>query len=185
MKVIDLTHSSKHKINAEINHFCGGKSIEKFWLTGLQKGLGGFSFTDPQSDGADEKFMASLAFFNEGLGVYCRNMYKNFLVLIPEKTITRMEIKKQQDIISPYSLSLFTLLKNMGVSDHTASKYLMPKEIIQENKPQFIIRTPEKYFSLEIDKISPDRLINLLKKTKFVAMTDIQLEPPHIKHRML
>ncbi|MBK9553474.1 MAG: hypothetical protein IPO45_15050 [Saprospiraceae bacterium] len=68
MKVIDLTHSSKHKINAEINHFCGGKSVEKFWLTGFQKGLGGFSFTDPQSDGPDEKFMASLAFFNTGLG---------------------------------------------------------------------------------------------------------------------
>lgn len=185
MKVIDLTHSSKHKINAEIDHFCGGKSIEKFWLTGFQKGLGGFSFTDPQSDVADEKFMASLAFYNSGLGVYCRNMYKNFLVLIPEKTITRMEIKKKQDIISPYSLSLFTLLKNIGVSDHTASKYLMPKEIIVESKPQFTIRTTDKYLSLEIDKISPDTLIKLLKKTKFVAMTDIHLEPPHIKHRIL
>lgn len=185
MKVLDLTHSSKHKIDAEIEHFCGGKSIDKFWLTGFQKGLGGLSFSDPQSDGADEKFMATLAFYNAGLGVYCRNMYKNFLVLIPENIITKIEIKKQQDIISPYSFSLFTLLKNVGVSDHTASKYLMPKEIIQENKPKFIIRTTEKYFSLEIDKISPDRLIKLLKKTKFVAMTDIQLEAPQIKQKIL
>jgi hypothetical protein len=185
MKVIDLTHSSKHKINAEIDHFCGGKSIEKFWLAGFQKGLGGFSFTDPQSDVAEEKFMSSLAFYNAGIGIYCRNMYKNFLVLIPENIIIRMEIIKQQDIISPYRLSLFTLLKNIGVSDHTACKYLMPKEIIMESKPQFTIHTTDKYLSLEIDKISPDTLIKLLKKTKFAAMTDIQLESPHIKHRML
>jgi hypothetical protein len=181
MKVIDLTNTSKHKINADIEHLCGGKSIEKFWLTGFQKGLGGFSFTDPQSDSTEEKFMASLAFFNAGLGVYCRNMYKNFLVLIPENIITKIEIKKQQDIISPYRLSPFTLLKIIGVSDHTATKYLMPKEIIQENKPQFIIRTTEKYFSLEIDKISPDRLINMLKKTTFVDITEVKIEPPHIK----
>ncbi len=181
MKVIDLTNTSKHKINADIDHLCGGKSIEKFWFTGFQKGLGGFSFTDPQSSSEEEKFMASLALFNAGLGVYCRNLYKNFLVLIPETTITKIEIKKHRDIISPYRLSPFTLLKNLGVSDHTATKYLMPKEIIRENKPQFIIRTQEKYFSLDIDKISPDRLINLLKKTKFVNITEVDIEPPHIK----
>ena len=67
------------------------------------------------------------------------------------------------------------------MSDHTATKYLMPKEIIRENKPQFIIRTQDKYFLLDIDKISPDRLINLLKKTKFVNITEVDIEPPHIK----
>jgi len=182
MKVIDLTHSSKHKINAEINHFCGGKSVEKFWLTGFQKGLGGFSFTDKQSEGPDEKFMASLAIFNTGLGVYCRNMYKNFLVLIPENIITMMEIKKQRDIIAPYTMSIFSLLKNIGVSDHTASKYLMPKEIITENKPQFIIHTTEKYFTLDIDKISPEKVLSLLKKTKFVDITKVHIESPQIKY---
>ena len=147
----------------------------------FQKGLGGFSFTDPISQSEEEKFMVSVAIFNQGMGVYCRNMYKNYLVLIPEKMITKLEIHKDKDIIAPYGLSLFSLLKKIGISDYNASKYLMPKEIVSENKAKLTIRTPEKYLSLDIEKISPDKVISLLKKTKFVTLTEINIAAPQLK----
>ncbi|MBK9553475.1 MAG: hypothetical protein IPO45_15055 [Saprospiraceae bacterium] len=58
----------------------------------------------------------------------------------------------------------------------------MPKEIITENKPQFIIHTTEKYFTLDIDKISPEKVLSLLKKTKFVDITKVHIESPQIKY---
>lgn len=181
LKIIDLTIHSRHKVDAEIKHYCGGKSLDKYWFSAFQKGLGGFSFTDKIGDAVEEKFMVSVAIFTAGLGVYCRNMHKNYLVLIPESTIKRLEIQKQKDIIKPYRFSLFSILKKIGLSDHTASRYLMPKEIIIEHKPAFIIRTNDTFFSLEIDKISPHRVVNLIKKTKFVGITDIRIETPEIK----
>ena len=108
-------------------------------------------------------------------------MYKNYLILIPESNITKLEVQKQKDIIAPYSLSLFSLLKKVGASDYTASKYLMPKEIIMENKAKLTIRMPEKYISLDIDKISPEKVISLLKKTKFISLTEINIESPQLK----
>ena len=96
-------------------------------------------------------------------------------------TITKLEVQKQKDIIAPYSLSLFSLLKKVGASDYTASKYLMPKEIIMENKAKLTIRMPEKYISLDIDKISPEKVISLLKKTKFISLTEINIESPQLK----
>ncbi|HMR89509.1 MAG TPA: hypothetical protein PKD51_15220 [Saprospiraceae bacterium] len=181
MKIVDLTNCSKHKVNAEINKHCGGTSMETFWLMRFQKGLGGFTFMDPLSNNEDEKFMVSLAIFNQGIGVYCRNMYKNYLILIPENNITKLEVQKHKDIISPFGFSLFKMLKKIGISDYTASKYLMPKEIVIENKAQFTIRTPEKYLSLDIDKVSPEKVISLLKKTKFISLTEINIESPQIK----
>lgn len=155
--------------------------METFWMMRFQKGLGGFSFMDPISQSEEEKFMVSIAIFNQGMGVYCRNMYKNYLVLIPEKMITKLEIHKDKDIIAPYGLSFFSLLKKIGFSDYTASKYLMPKEIVSENKAKLTIRTPEKYLSLDIEKISPDKVISLLKKTKFVTLTEINIAGPQLK----
>jgi hypothetical protein len=181
VKIIDLTNCSKHKVNAEINKHCGGISVDTFWIMRFQKGLGGLTFKDPLSESDDEKFMVSLAVFNQGIGVYCRNMYKNYLILIPESNITKLEVQKQKDIIAPYSLSLFSLLKKVGASDYTASKYLMPKEIIMENKAKLTIRMPEKYISLDIDKISPEKVISLLKKTKFISLTEINIESPQLK----
>jgi hypothetical protein len=155
--------------------------METFWMMRFQKGLGGFSFMDPISQSEEEKFMVSVAIFNQGLGVYCRNMYQNYLVLIPENMITKLEIHKEKDIIAPYGLSLFSLLKKIGFSEYTASKYLMPKEIVSENKAKLTIRTPEKYLSLDIEKISPDKVISLLKKTKFVSLTEINIAASQLK----
>lgn len=181
MKIVDLTNCSKHKVTAEINKHCGGTSMETYWIMRFQKGLGGFSFMDPSSENEEEKFMVSVAVFNQGIGVYCRNMYKNYLILIPENSITKLEVQKQKDIIAPYGLSLFSLLKKIGISDYTASKYLMPKEIVIENKAKLTIRTPEKYLSLDIDKVSPDKVISLLKKTKFISLTEINIESHQLK----
>jgi len=132
----------------------------------------------------DEKFMVSIAIYNEGIGVYCRNMYKNYLILIPENSIIKLEIQKQRDIIAPYGLSIFSLLKKVGVSDYQASKYLMPKEIVIENKAKLTIRTPEKFLSLDIERISPEKVISLLKKTKFVSITEVNIESPHLKNQL-
>ncbi len=181
LKIIDLTIHSRHKVEAEIKHYCGGKSFDKYWFSTFQKGLGGFSFTDKHGDGVEEKFMVSVAIFTAGLGVYCRNMRNNYLVLIPESTIKRMEIIKQKDTIKPYRFSFYSILKKVGLSDHTASRYLMPKEIIKEHKPALIIRTHDTFFSLEINKISPLRVVSLIKKTKFAEITDIRIETPEIK----
>ena len=57
----------------------------------------------------------------------------------------------------------------------------MPKEIIMENKAKLTIRMPEKYISLDIDKISPEKVISLLKKTKFISLTEINIESPQLK----
>ena len=184
LKIVDLTYSSKHKVNAEINKHCGGNSLETYWIMRFQKGLGGFSFLDPISMNEDEKFMVSIAIYNEGIGVYCRNMYKNYLILIPENSIIKLEIQKQRDIIAPYGLSIFSLLKKVGVSDYQASKYLMPKEIVIENKAKLTIRTPEKFLSLDIERISPEKVISLLKKTKFVSITEVNIESPHLKNQL-
>ena len=181
LKIVDLIHSSKHKVNAEINKHCGGSSVETFFLMKFQKGLGGFSFTDPISTNEDEKFMVSIAIYTQGIGVYCRNMYKNYLILIPEKNITKLEIQKQRDIIAPYRFSIFSLLKKVGISDYHASKFLIPKEIVLENKAKLTIRTPEKFLSLDIEKISPEKVISLLKKTKFISITEVNLESPQLK----
>lgn len=180
MKIIDLTSTSKHKVTSEINKYCGGSSIESFWLMRFQKGLGGFSFLDPLSNKEEEKFMVSIAIYSSGIGVYCRNIYKNYLVLIPEQNITKLEIQKQRDIIAPYGMSIFSLLKKVGFSDYYASKYLMPKEIVMENKAKLTIRTPDKFFALDIEKISPEKVIALLKKTKFISITEINIESPKL-----
>lgn len=180
MKVINLIIKSKHFVNQEIQSICGGKSIETFWISGFQKGIGGLGFTDPESSNHDEKYMVSIAFFKTGLGIYCRNMYSNYLVLIPENELLSFKLIKEKDFISPKAISLFSIMNKMGFSYHTSSKYLMPKEIILENPAELIIRTPEKFFKLEIDKITPDKLINVFKKSKFVHLLEVQIELPKL-----
>ena len=180
MKVLDLSQTSKYKVTSEINHHCGGKSISKIWLASFEKGLGGFAFTDKHEDGFEEKFMSSIAFYNQGIGVYCRNTRKNYLILIPASMIEELEIFKDTDTISPLKFSFYSFLKKMGSSDHTASKYLMPKEIIKEHPPMFHIRTSDKIIHLQIEKINPERLISLIKNTNFADITSVNLFPPII-----
>lgn len=180
MKVIDLIVKSKHHVNAEINKICGGKSLETFWITGFQKGIGGLTFTDPAYDDEDKKFMVALAMFKSGVGIYCRNMYANNLILIPENEIIKLAIKKNEDVVKPFRLSPFLLIKKLGFSEHTASKYLIPKEIIKESKASLFIHTDEKFIQLDLEKISPADLVSLIKKTKFVHLLQIDISPIQI-----
>ena len=180
MKVVNLLQTSGHSVNAQINKHVGGKSIESYWITGFQKGICGFSFMDPESDKENEKYMVSIAFFNSGIGIYCRNIYSNYLVLIPEKEITTLRIVKETDIICPFAFSPYSLLKKIGVSDHTASKYLMPKEIITEKQANFVIKASDKYFKLNLEKIHPYKLISILKKTNFVHLMAVHIQSPQI-----
>ncbi|MBK9734076.1 MAG: hypothetical protein IPO92_03525 [Saprospiraceae bacterium] len=180
MKVVNLHQTSDHFVKAQINKHVGGKSIESYWIAGFQKGIGGFSFMDPESDKENEKYKVSIAFFTSGIGIYCRNLFSNYLVLIPESELTNLHIIKETDIICPFAFSPYTVLKRFGISDHTASKYLMPKEIITEHQASFVIKTSEKFFKLHLEKIHPDKLISILKRTNFVHIMNVDIQSPQI-----
>ncbi|MGB4958511.1 MAG: hypothetical protein WBO36_03490 [Saprospiraceae bacterium] len=183
MKIIDLSNTSKHKLQQEINKYCGGQDGQKYWRFTVHKGQGGLSFSDGSPDEDTQKYMASIAFYKAGIGVYCRNIYKNYIVLIPDDSITKIELEKNADIIAPYRYSLFYLVKKVGLPDSTALKYLIPKEIVEEHKAIITIRTEDKFLSLILENISHERLTMMLKNTNFVDRLHINIKPLQIKHR--
>ncbi|MBK8625335.1 MAG: hypothetical protein IPN86_07165 [Saprospiraceae bacterium] len=182
MKIIDLTKTSKLKLRNEVERICGGQSIEDQWISGPGRGLGGFAFKDNllADDQNKNLFNCNLAFYKNGLGIYFRNGFSNYLVLIHEDEISSIELEKNSDIIKPYKYSLYSLLIKIGINPSKAAEYLMPKEIVKENIAYCIIRLPETHFDLELLSISIDKLKNRLSKTKFVHLLKLNLLPPRI-----
>lgn len=182
MKVIDLTRASKHKKNQSIKEYCGGLTLETRWLMRFEKGISGFTFTDPEIPDTSQKYVATMAFYKEGLGIYCRNMFANYLILIHQDDIRSIEIEKRHDIIRPTTFSFYKILRYLGASEFTSSKYLMPKEIIEEHKAKFILRCTEKYITLELDKLPYHKLISVFKKSTFVDKLNVNVQSVKIKH---
>lgn len=178
MKVVDLTKISKTKLNHEIQQICGGLSIENRWMNGVGKGLGGFSFKDPQSVNDDDVFSCNLAFYTNGLGIYFRNSFANYLVLIPQAEIVSLDIAKKGDKIKPTRFSPYQVLIKMGIDSSVAAGYLMPKEIIEEHPASFKIRLDDTFFLFELRSLSLSKLKKTLAKTKLANLVQYDIAPP-------
>lgn len=183
MKVIDLTKISKSKIKSEIDLICGGQSLEDKWLSGLGRGLGGFIFTDPQILDEQNSFKCNLAFYKEGMGIYFRNIYSNYLVLIHEDEIAAIEIRKLGDTIMPYKYSFYSLLVKAGFDPIQSSVYLMPKEIKEEFPAQCILRLRDVFFTFQLENISIIKLKNTFLKSRYAKYLTVDVSSPIFLNR--
>jgi len=181
MKVIDLLITNKYKVRKEIQTLCGGHSPEYKVLNGFSKGLGGFVFHDHHSGDDIIRYKATIAFFDRGMGLYCRNMYKNFLTLIPEDELKNIHVYKYPDIVQPAKYSVYKWMVSRGKPSHIAEKYLMPIEIVEEHVPQAIIKLPTSEINLTLEDVSIDKMRNIFGKTKYREYLTWDVAPAKIR----
>lgn len=165
MKVINLTHTSKIKVDNDIKLICGGITAKERWINRFAHGVGGFAFRDPSQPEDEYVYKTNLAFYAKGLGIYCRNHYANYVILIPENEIDIIEIVKESSRLKSVSLSLYKFLVRLGMNPINAENYLTQAEIIEENLPHLMINTPETFFKLDMVGISVTKLASLFKKS--------------------
>lgn len=182
MKVIDLKVTSRVKVENDIRQLCGGHPDDGKWAFLKEKGLSGLSFTDHQLKTEKAQFKSILALYKYGLGIYCRNIYSNKLVLLPSSDIKSIEIIKNKDVLQPLKYSLFSIMNRIGISYETASRYLMPVEIVDQHPVQCIIRTDNTYFTLTLEKLHSYTLIKTLNNTTFTEILAIKTERPSIHY---
>lgn len=181
MKVIDLLITNKYKVRREIQTLCGGQSPEYKLLNGYNRGLGGFIFTDHHSDEESMRYKATIAFYDKGLGIYCRNIYRNFLTLIPEEELQSIHVYKYPDIIKPARYSLYKWLVQRGKPSYKAEQYLMPIEIIEEHLPQAILTASDKEISLSLEFVGIDKMKKIFHKTKYKDFLSWDIPPSKIR----
>ncbi len=138
-------------------------------------GVGGFAFRDPSQPEDEYVFKTNLAFYVDGLGIYCRNHYANYVVLIPKKEFELIEIVKETTKIKSSRLSLYKLLVKMGMEPIYAENYLTPSEIIDENHPYLMIKTFDTFFKLDMPGISVRKLENIFKKSNLSDMVKLKI----------
>lgn len=175
MKIVDLRKTSKYVLENEINRICGGKDRYKKWLMHLEKGITGLSFVDPIQPSEEYHFKTSIVFYNAGLGLYCRNMYQSYVVLIHADEISALTIHEDASIIAPKKFSFYSLLRKFNVKESKARRYLMPREIILDRSPHVKIRTKDKFFELTIEKTTVEKVKEKLSQSKIYATINIQI----------
>ncbi|MBK6499231.1 MAG: hypothetical protein IPG00_14155 [Saprospiraceae bacterium] len=180
MKIVNLTVAGGYKPETEIARFFGKDSLPNGATSFRKKGIGGLTFWDPQDEDRKHKFKCIMVAFPDGLGVYCRNHRANYLVLIHKRELKSIDFVKEQDTIKPYAWSLYSLMMKAGVSYHTASKYLMPVEIIHHDSAKCILHTEETFLTFELDKAHPDKLISFLKEHHFQDILNNKILSPKI-----
>jgi hypothetical protein len=180
LKVIDLTKTSKLKLRNEIEIICGGQSIEDKWLSGPGRGLGGLTFIDPEISDGPSAYSCSLAFYYQGLGIYFRNSFANYHILIHEDEIVQIDIHKPSDKIKPFTFSLYRILSKLGMNPLNASQYLMPKEILEEYPASCTIRLQDTYFYFTVSNVNILKFKNTLSRTKFAPFLEINIKEPQV-----
>jgi hypothetical protein len=165
LKVINLTNTSKLKVDNDIKSICGGISVKERWINRFAHGVGGFAYRDPSTPEDEYVYKTNLAFYAKGLGIYCSNHYANYVILIPENEIEIIEIVKESTRLKSVSLSLYKFLVKLGMNPINAENYLTPAEIIEDNLPHVMIKTPETFFKLDMVSISVTKLASLFKKS--------------------
>mgnify|MGYP007060843076 CR=1 FL=1 len=180
MKIVNLANAGRNKTETEIARFFGEDFGQNQSVTRKSNGFGGLTFWDPQDEDRKHKFKCIMVAFPDGLGVYCRNHRANYLVLIHKRELKSIDFVKEQDTIKPYAWSLYSLMTKAGISYHTASKYLMPVEIIHHDFAKCILRTEETFLTFELDKAHPDKLISFLKEHHFQDILNNKILSPKI-----
>lgn len=176
MKILDLKRTPSFKIKREISAHCGGERPVTRFSDRFKKGIGGFIFRD---EGAgNQPYSSILAIYQDGIGIYCRNVYSNYLVLVPASDIHTIEIQKKADIIQPKAFSLYSILKKTGLKHHQISGYLMPNEWKQQQMAVCTIHTPDTYFSLELVKRAPESLVRYLLESPVGDKLIPSVDPP-------
>ncbi len=175
MKVINLTNTSKIKVDNDIKTICGGITAKERWINRFAHGVGGFAFRDPSQPEDEYVFKTNLAFYVDGLGIYCRNHYANYVVLIPKKEFELIEIVKETTRIKPTALSIYKLLVKLGMDPIYAENYLTPSEIIDENHPYLMIKTPDTFFKLDMPGISVGKLVKIFKQSNLAHLVKEQI----------
>jgi hypothetical protein len=177
LKVINLTHTSKIKVDNDIKLICGGITAKERWINRFAHGVGGFAFRDPSQPEDEYVFKTNLAFYVDGLGIFCRNHYANYVVLIPKQEFELIEIVKETTRINPTTLSMYKLLVKLGMDPIYAENYLTPVEIIDENLPYLMIKTPDTFFKLDMPGISVRKLENIFKKSNLADKLMLKISP--------
>ncbi len=180
MKIIDLANKSNGFAERHIREYCGGRTIQSRWTNLLNKGVGGLTFIDSEAREENKKHRVIISFFNDGLGFYFRNIYRNRLILLKTEQIKSIEIVKNQDIIRPFSFSLFSILASAGVRYSTASAYLTPREIIKEEKATCTFRTDEHFFNFVLEKTTPEKLASGFKNSPIAHLLKENIHSPKI-----
>ncbi|MBK8518227.1 MAG: hypothetical protein IPL55_18675 [Saprospiraceae bacterium] len=183
MKIIDLSNKSNSLVDKHINEYCGGKILENKWISLINRGVGGMTFFDINGGEETKEFKVNIGFFKQGIGLYFQKAFTNKLVLLKLEEIKSVEVVKEADILRPYSFSIFSLLSKAGLKHSTASSYLIPKEIIKEDKAKCIIMIEDQFFELILDKITPEKLSSVFKKSNLGHLLRVQVASPKIKVR--
>ena len=175
MKILDLSGLSSSTVTREIHKVLGHSTLASKGSGPVAKVFSALSFTDVDDHNTSYKVSASI--YDNGLGLYFRNLTANRLVLIPSGEISGLSITREAEEVSPARWSLFKLLRAAGIAEDTASKYLMPVEIISEHPAFFTIVTPETLFKLTVEKSRLTRLHEILRKTPYSQIVEYNVKP--------
>jgi hypothetical protein len=159
MNIIEVSSRNKYKILNHINEFCGGETKGK-------KGISGFKYIqgldiDFQSTGILDPHSINLEIFNNGLGIYFRNIHLNYIILLSSNEITSLAITKGTDLINNSKYSIFYLLMKLNIPYHLSKYFLLEKDITKMNKSIVKISLQE---NKEIILSNSERKIRILKE---------------------
>ena len=180
MKIIDLAQNSNEFAERYIKEYCGGRNIVTPKTNLGFKDIKGLTFVDPEATGYFKTYKVIICFFNDGIGLYFRNFFRNKLILIKKDQIKSIEIEKNVDIIRPFTFSLYSLLSRAGVGHSTAASYLTPREIIKEEAANCTFRTEDHFFNFLIEKTTPEKLVSQLKESNLAHLVQKNIHSPQI-----
>lgn len=137
---------------------------------GLQRKLinkmsvSGFHFID-EVQGKKIQYRVILEEFPNGLGLYCRNRYHNFLLLIQYNDLAVLSVVKKADVISPLKYSWYSILRNLGFTYWKSKRFLLERELIECNDLWVEFRTRDgKILKIYSDKYNISRAENFFTR---------------------
>ncbi len=180
MRTLDLTATSPNTIRRAIAETCGHKIPHGPLTQWLGKGIGGLTFTDPADTQSEHPYKVNMAFFTAGMGIYFRNHFANRLVLLHSDELRKIEVIRQQDVIRPYTFSIYSLLRKSGMAHDNAAPYLMPKEIVSHHDPLCTVYIPDSFIHLHLTGIKPQKLIKAMHNAGLSEKVHASLPSPKI-----
>jgi hypothetical protein len=142
MITIDLLNTNKYRKKEILSSTVGRDKKMSPWLSWQSRGLSGFWFED-RVHGQIIRYDVILEKFPDGIGVYCRSIHYNFLVLIPYKEIRKIDVRKESDVLRNMPHSWFKPLLKLGFSYEKARHFILENERISFSPLEISIETTD------------------------------------------
>lgn len=162
MEILDLNRLNGIKVDQIINSKMGGR----FGLrekVNIVRGVGGLLFQDDQSETRD-RYKSNLEVFKLGIGIYCRNIIKNYLIIIPFDQLKEISIVKPADMLVLNGISFFSIARRLGLNYWQSKVFLLESEIIEDNKLKINFVSDKQTLTLELKRINAMPVIRFFEQ---------------------